>query len=197
MEYLFTIFHRLNTGGMKLNNQEIRNCIFGGSLNGLLKQLDNDADWRRLNKMRPSQSYRMAKQEIVLRFFAFYDKANAYDGHLGKFLNSYMHDYQHAPAPFIASKRMLFEQTVKCISKDVFPGGTIPKLSATVLEALLVGVAKNIGELQTESPEVLQQRFKALTEHEEFSETALKEGLSKKPREISRLNTAARIFGGR
>lgn len=30
MEYLFTIFHRLNTGGMKLNNQEIRNCIYGG-----------------------------------------------------------------------------------------------------------------------------------------------------------------------
>jgi hypothetical protein len=29
MEYLFTIFHRLNTGGMKLNNQEIRNCIYG------------------------------------------------------------------------------------------------------------------------------------------------------------------------
>ncbi|MEO0621845.1 MAG: DUF262 domain-containing protein [Pseudomonadota bacterium] len=27
MEYLFTIFHRLNAGGIKLNNQEIRNCI--------------------------------------------------------------------------------------------------------------------------------------------------------------------------
>jgi len=26
--YLFIIFHRLNTGGMKLNNQEIRNCIY-------------------------------------------------------------------------------------------------------------------------------------------------------------------------
>ena len=27
-EYLFTIFHRLNSGGVKLNNQEIRNCIY-------------------------------------------------------------------------------------------------------------------------------------------------------------------------
>src|SRR5450759_4551584 len=36
MEYLFTIFHRLNTGGMKLNNQVIRNCIYGGSLHYLL-----------------------------------------------------------------------------------------------------------------------------------------------------------------
>src|SRR6185369_5572136 len=36
--YLFTIFHRLNSGGMKLNNQEIRNCIFFGSFNQFLKE---------------------------------------------------------------------------------------------------------------------------------------------------------------
>src|SRR5690606_17196849 len=35
MEYLFTIFHRLNAGGTKLNNQEIRNCIYGGPFNQL------------------------------------------------------------------------------------------------------------------------------------------------------------------
>jgi hypothetical protein len=27
MRYLFTIFHRLNSGGVRLTNQEIRNCI--------------------------------------------------------------------------------------------------------------------------------------------------------------------------
>ena len=27
-EFIFTIFHRLNTGGLKLTNQEIRNCIY-------------------------------------------------------------------------------------------------------------------------------------------------------------------------
>ena len=36
MEYIFTIFHRLNTGGTKLNNQEIRNCIFNGNFNDIL-----------------------------------------------------------------------------------------------------------------------------------------------------------------
>jgi len=33
MKYLFTIFHRLNTGGNKLTNHEIRNCIYSGNLN--------------------------------------------------------------------------------------------------------------------------------------------------------------------
>ena len=39
MKYLFQIFYRLNSGGNKLYNQEIRNCIFQGSLNSLLKEL--------------------------------------------------------------------------------------------------------------------------------------------------------------
>jgi len=43
LEYLFTIFHRLNTGGMKLNNQEIRNCIYGGPFNNLLKGTSNNS----------------------------------------------------------------------------------------------------------------------------------------------------------
>jgi len=112
MEYLFTIFHRLNTGGMKLNNQEIRNCIYGGTLNEFLKESDNYPAWRRLNKMRPKQLYRFTKQEIILRFLAFHDKAHTYEGHLAKFLNSYMHEHQNAPEDFIEAKRMLFRGTV-------------------------------------------------------------------------------------
>ncbi|MFM7368793.1 MAG: DUF262 domain-containing protein, partial [Sphaerospermopsis kisseleviana] len=48
--YLFTIFHRLNTGGIKLNNQEIRNCIYNGSFNQRLKQMDEYPAWINLNK---------------------------------------------------------------------------------------------------------------------------------------------------
>jgi len=36
--YLFTIFHRLNSGGTKLNNQEIRNAIYSGNFNNFLKE---------------------------------------------------------------------------------------------------------------------------------------------------------------
>ena len=43
-EYMFTIFHRLNTGGTKLNNQEIRNCIYSGSFNDFLKEMASGSD---------------------------------------------------------------------------------------------------------------------------------------------------------
>lgn len=196
MEYLFTIFHRLNTGGMKLNNQEIRNCIYGGKFNDLLKELDQYPAWRRLNKMRPKNTYRFTKQEIILRFFAFNDKASKYEGHLAKFLNTYMHDNQHPSPQFLDRKRVLFGETVDCISKKVFSGGPPPKLSVTVLEALLVGISMNIGAIKDEAASVLRARYLRLTAHEEFSEAALKEGLSKKARVISRLSTAERIFSG-
>lgn len=196
MEYLFTIFHRLNTGGMKLNNQEIRNCIYGGALNEFLKESDKYPAWRRLNKMQTKQLYRFAKQEIILRFLAFYDKAGTYEGHLAKFLNSYMHEYQNASAEFIDQKRTLFRGTVDCITQKALKGAAPAKLSLTVLEAVLVGVARNLETLNAATAHVVAARFQALLNHNDFSEISLKEGLSKKLRVIARLETATHIFAG-
>lgn len=192
MEYLFTIFHRLNTGGMKLNNQEIRNCIYGGTFNNLLKELDDYTPWRRLNKMRAGQTYRFSKQEILLRFFAFMDRRKDYEGHLAKFLNDYMHANQYASGPTIEKMRQLFIDTIRIVADEVFEGKAPPKLSLTVLESLLVGVGSNLSK--TMKAPALKLRYKELLAHPEFSEGALREGLSKKQRVIDRLNTAIKIF---
>jgi hypothetical protein len=194
-EFLFTIFHRLNTGGMKLNNQEIRNCIYSGTFNNLLKEVDKYAPWRKMNRMKPKQTYRFTKQEIILRFLAFDDRVDAYEGHLAKFLNAYMHDHRNAAKEFIDEKRKLFQGTVDCIMRRAFSEG-VPKLSLTVLEALLIGVARNLDSLKEEEAGVVAQRFQTLINHPDFSETSLKEGLSKRPRVIARIHTAINIFAG-
>lgn len=194
MEYLFTIFHRLNTGGMKLNNQEIRNCIFGGTFNNLLKELDKDRLWLRLNKMRPKKTYRYTKQELMLRFFAFTEEYKSYQGHLARFLSSYMHANRNASAAMIEEKRLLFQQTVTHIADAVFGGKTPPKLSITVFEALLVGVGANVPKVLEQPGDVASQSYNELVKHPHFSEAALREGLSKKLRLIERLDTAIKIF---
>jgi len=196
MEYLFTIFHRLNTGGLKLNNQEIRNCIYGGRLNDLLKDLDAYPAWRRLNKMRKDQVYRFTKQEIILRFMAFHDRASTYEGHLAKFLNSYMHEHQNPVPDFLKQKKMLFTQTVDCVFDKIFAKEPPLKLPTTILEAVLVGVSKSVDSLRAMEATLVRSRFDEMRSHQEFSELALKEGLSKKQRVITRLNTATRIFAG-
>ena len=57
--YIFTIFHRLNSGGSKLNNQEIRNCIYSGPFNDFLKELDGNTTWMKINKMGQPGGYRL------------------------------------------------------------------------------------------------------------------------------------------
>jgi hypothetical protein len=95
-----------------------------------------------------------------------------------------------------AECRIIFRGTVDCITQKAFEGGAPPKLSLTVLEAVLVGVARNLEALREAAADVVAGRLQALLNHDDFSEMSLKEGLSKKPRVVARLNTAARIFAG-
>jgi hypothetical protein len=194
LEYLFTIFHRLNTGGMKLNNQEIRNCIYGGLLNKLLKELDQYPNWRRLNRMKPKESYRFTKQELILRFLAFEESFEQYTGHLAKFLNSYMHKNRNPAQAFLDSKKALFISTVDAVYEHLFERNPPTRIPTTILEAVLVGVAR---QPQRNAPNViatLRQKYQELHGHPDFSEVSLAEGLSKRARVIERLTTAVRIF---
>jgi Protein of unknown function DUF262 len=147
MEYLFTIFHRLNAGGSKLNNQEIRNCIYGGELNNLLKELDSDTNWRIINRMKPNEKYRYVKQELILRFFAYYDRLEKYNGQVGKFLNDYMHDNKNPKTDFTAGKRILFQRVMTLIKTNLFPDGPEERVPTAVSEALFVSTLMHLKKL--------------------------------------------------
>ena len=47
-ELKFEIFERLNTGSVALNDQELRNCIYRGSYNDLLKEMSEYEDFKYL-----------------------------------------------------------------------------------------------------------------------------------------------------
>lgn len=193
LEYLFTIFHRLNTGGVKLNNQEIRNCIYSGDLNILLKKLDQKPDWRKLNKMKPENNQRYIKQELILRFFALYDSYIIYTGRLSKFLNDYMQANQNPSQQYLKQKEEIFDSTVEIIFNKLFLKK--PKtLSVTVMESLLVGVAGNLANLNSKTSEELQELFSRLINEPEFSEQSLSEGLAQKKKVIERIEKAKFIF---
>ena len=130
----------------------------------------------------------------MLRFFAFAERYKKYEGHLAKFLNSYMHEYQDMSESTREKKRDMFSKTATYITASIFAGKTPPKLSLTVLEGLLVGVGSNIGAIEGDSTKVARQKYEAMIGSEVFSESALREGLSKKPRVIARQGAAISIF---
>jgi uncharacterized protein with ParB-like and HNH nuclease domain len=193
--YLFTIFRRLNTGGMKLNNQEIRNCIYSGEFNDLLKELNQNQVWMKLNKMKQTTGYRFTKHELILRFFAFHDSYNEYTGRLARFLSDYMDVNRNPGEQFLNEKRRLFNRTVDVIYKTMFAGRP-PTFSISVLEALLVGVSLNLSFVESQSKSSLQTMYEQLKNHEEFSEEKLREGLAGRPRVIGRMSAAEAIFSG-
>ncbi len=196
MSYIFMIFHRLNSGGTKLTNQEIRNCIYGGSLNESLKDLNKNANWMRINKIKQTSGHRFIQEEIILRFFAFHDGYKNYTGRLAKFLNDYMAEHRNPGDSFFTDKRNLFNRTIDIVYKSIFEGKPPRKLSTSVLEAILVGVSFNLDFVESQPTSRIKAMYEKLLSQEEFSEKKLREGLSGKERVIGRMSTAKRIFSG-
>jgi len=194
MDYIFTIFHRLNTGGVKLNNQEIRNCIYGGPFNKMLHEFDKHKNWRSLVKMKKDKRHRFVKQEIALRFLAFNDRFEKYDGKLAEFLNGFMHENRFADELRISEWTNLFNTTVDFVFEKLMER-TLPKrLPMTILESLLVGTARNISTLKALPVAKAQAKYHALLHDAAFSEDALTEGLAKKEKVVARLKRAIDIM---
>jgi hypothetical protein len=199
MEYLFTVFHRLNSGGSKLNNQEIRNCIYSGRFNSLLKELDTYPDWRKFNLMspivegHPAKNYRFVKQELILRFFAFLETPQDYSGQVGKFLNDYMHPRRSISTDELNGKRILFGRVLGVINK-IFPTPPDSRIPTAVVEALMVAIGRNIDLAEHLTDTELKARFGELRASAPFGEEGLAEGLSKTEKVTSRLQMAHEIF---
>ncbi len=70
-DVMFNIFRRINTGGVKLNGQEIRNALYRGPIRQYLKELAESEEFL-LATDRSIKKNRMADRECVLRFLAFY-----------------------------------------------------------------------------------------------------------------------------
>lgn len=193
-EYLFTIFHRLNSGGVKLNNQEIRNCIYNGTLNSMLKTFAKSDAWKKLLSLKSNKSYRFSNEELILRFFAFNERLDQYNGQLSNFLNHYMFDNREPEEEVIAAKTALFNRTITIISERILEGTSASSFSKTLFEGLLYGVAKNIDSLEQKTSIELQtlfQEFKALPD---YTLESLKEGLSAREKVTTRLTASTNCF---
>ena len=90
-DVMFNIFHRINTGGITLNGQEIRNALHPGPVRQFLKTLAQTEEFLKATDetIKPD---RMADRECVLRFIAFYvDPWEKYDDNdLNGFLSGVM-----------------------------------------------------------------------------------------------------------
>ena len=196
MEYLFTIFHRLNSGGSRLTNQEIRNCVFSGPFNSFLHELDQDDAWLEINGRSYGQEDRYRGQEQILRFFAFHDKYRDYRGSLTSFLNGYMKDHRRPDSEFLREKQELFRRTINLVTTAIFEAGSSDRVGISLLEATLVGVSLNLNELEALPTSTVRHMYNELLMSDAFEESRLREGLSSTRRTLERMSAAERAFAG-
>ena len=104
------VFDRLNTGGLQLNAQELRNCLYDSAFNKLLIALSKESEFQRAwdiplyedhadsagHVKEPLASDRLYRRmldcEIVLRFFAFRRRGKI-KGSVRAMLDKCMEDY--------------------------------------------------------------------------------------------------------
>ncbi len=90
----YEIFERFNRGSVALNQQELRNCVYRGKFNDLLRKLVEDSIWRKV-KGTDKPDPRFIEREMILRLFALHSRLDYFAGNLKQFLNDYMK--LHAP----------------------------------------------------------------------------------------------------
>jgi hypothetical protein len=120
-------FERLNTGGVELSNQEIRNCLYHGQFNHSLIELadhpifksawgipDSDRNEREKNNLYK----KMEDVELILRFFALRHHEK-FKGNLKNFLDLYMIkslDFSQEDTAFLKS---IFKDTIN-LAYDIY-----------------------------------------------------------------------------
>lgn len=109
----FLTFERINTGGIKLNEMEVRNCIYRGTLNEKIKELAKNQNFVDSINMK-NLSKRMLDRNLVLRFLAFHELnyTNATSG-LKSFLNRFFENYQNAKPEVLSGFEKNFKNAMR------------------------------------------------------------------------------------
>ncbi|KJD31056.1 hypothetical protein PW52_16850 [Tamlana sedimentorum] len=149
----YEVFNRLNTGGIKLLPQEIRNAAYEGEFNRLLiklsensflvKQFNINSEKERLQ----SKVYKeMIDLEYVLRFFTLRSTWNSFSGNMKNELDNFMRNHQQVDSGALEEFDFLFNKSMEAceiiFGKDAFrrPDGR-NELIQGIYDAQAVGLS--------------------------------------------------------
>jgi hypothetical protein len=115
----YVVFQRLNTGGVQLNPQEIRNSTFPGPLSDLVLELSVYKKFHALlgikNKEKSAIYKEMWDAEFVLRYLAFRDGWGAFSGSVKQQLDSYMDQNAKMSSEQLAEAKNDFLSTLNVV----------------------------------------------------------------------------------
>jgi hypothetical protein len=162
---MFHIFERLNTGGTSLRPQEIRNCIFHGTLNDSLIQWNLNTDWRKILGARKVDK-RMRDVELLARFLALtYDRTN-YKKPMNDFISRFMDKNRNPRQKQLKELGDTFSTAVARVVEGLGnrPFNIKAGLNAAVMDSVMVAFAQH----PNVSTKGLEAKFQTLLKNDAY-----------------------------
>ena len=116
----FEVFARLNTGGVPLNSQELRNAVYQGPFNRLTVELSELPAFREILMRGGGAAYgtmwrQMKDVELVLRFFSLTERGGYYGGSTSRALSeTLLRKNQLSPADIEHERELFILSLEKC-----------------------------------------------------------------------------------
>ena len=135
----------LNTGGIKLSDQEIRNCVYRGKFNDFICRLSEDSRLRSLTSKPKSALEDGTYEELVLRFFAYLYGRDKFVHDVKDFLNDFMNDHLNKfdEIEYESIFNKVFEQLSR-LEHGIVKATNRRQTSTVFWEAITVGAAEAI-----------------------------------------------------
>ncbi len=155
----FDLFERLNTGGVILHPQEIRNCVYLGPFNSFIRDCSQFQPFKNSLKLGSNAEKNGNIEELVLKFFAYFECRDQFVHSVKGFLNDYMANKSDSFKNKKALKD-LFEKTFTLLEAHL-PDGIVrsSRKNTTPLvlfEAVAIGVADALNAGKAVSPRKLK-----------------------------------------
>jgi hypothetical protein len=167
---VYHIFERLNTGGTVLQGQEIRNCVYHGSLNDLINEMNTSREWREILGKDKLDS-RMRDTEMILRFVSLYYFEKDYKKPMKDFLSVSMKKKRNISMPEAQVLRDLFiftcRRIVTALGIRPFHLGS-SRMNPAIFDAVFTVVAQHTEDL----PKDFRERFHNLVASTNFKENS-------------------------
>ncbi len=180
----FEVFQRLNTGGVKLNPQEIRNSAYPGPLNDLILELSENTKFHKLlgikNKNRSVIYQEMRDAEFVLRYFTFKEIWPDFKGSMKRLMDTYMEGNKDISKGQIEKLKIDFLTTLNVVENifgDIAFRRWLPNKNhwrAQVLASLYdaqMFACMGIETKAIKKNDLIIMKFKKLFKNEEFSKS--------------------------
>jgi len=192
---LYHIFERLNSSGRRLTDQEMRIALFHGKLIEKIKEINLHDTWRTAFGRIHS---RLKDQELILRFFAFYETLDKYSRPMGEFLNLYASSHRRPTEERLEQLSSVFSRTIDCFSESVGPKPfrLTTTLNAAIYDSCMVGLAHRLSDTDKPSPDKLSiaKAYQKLLDNESYLE-AVSRSTADEAFVRRRMEMALREFG--